>query len=71
MVVSSAIEPDNPENLGTKKLHLPIEERQKMLAEIMRLRSSIRWRNARKDKKGRLEIGNSFRIWAGLQILPL
>jgi UDP-N-acetylmuramate--alanine ligase len=41
VVVSSAINSENPEIKAAKRLHLPIVKRAEMLAEIMRLRPSI------------------------------
>lgn len=41
VVVSSAIQIDNPELCAAKHLHIPVVKRAEMLAEIMRLRPSI------------------------------
>lgn len=41
IVISSAIQKDNPELVEAKRLHLPIVSRAEMLAEIMRLKYGI------------------------------
>lgn len=41
LVVSSAIKPDNPELVAARAAGLPIVQRAEMLAELMRLKSSI------------------------------
>ncbi len=41
VVISSAIQPDNPELIEAKRLHLPIGHRSEMLAEILHYKQSI------------------------------
>jgi UDP-N-acetylmuramate--alanine ligase len=41
VVVSSAIQPDNPELLEARKLNIPVVRRAEMLAELMRLKWAI------------------------------
>ena len=41
VVISSAIQNDNPELIQARKLELPIVKRAEMLAELMRLRSNV------------------------------
>ena len=41
VVISSAIKPDNPELVEARKRRLPVIKRADMLAELMRLRSTV------------------------------
>ena len=41
IVVSSAIQPDNPELVAARQLHIPVVRRAEMLAELMRLKWAI------------------------------
>src|SRR5450432_1067928 len=41
VVISSAIKPDNPELIEARKRRLPVIKRADMLAELMRLRSTV------------------------------
>ena len=41
VVVSSAVQPDNPEVIEAKRLEIPVIPRAEMLAELMRLKFSV------------------------------
>ncbi len=41
VVVSSAIQPDNPELIAARQRHIPVVQRSEMLAELMRLKWAI------------------------------